>query len=207
MDHTRARWQLALPLLAATALGHFSQNAKVAPLTEARIGQSVPTVATALDQEISTIEKQVVEAAEAMPEDKFDFSPESLHLPGADYTGVRTFALQVKHVAASNYALWAPLTGDSIPQNFRGGTGPDAIRTKGDIMKFLRDSYAMGHRAAATLTTQNMLQPPVGSKSSRLHLATFGVAHAYDHYGQMVEYLRMNGILPPASRPTAAPPS
>jgi uncharacterized damage-inducible protein DinB len=45
-----------------------------------------------------------------------------------------------------------------------------------------------------------MLQLPEHGKSTRLHLATFGVAHAYDHYGQMVEYLRMNGIVPPASR-------
>jgi hypothetical protein len=45
-----------------------------------------------------------------------------------------------------------------------------------------------------------MLQPPDGSKSSRLGLAEFGVAHAFNHYGQMVEYLRMSGIVPPASR-------
>jgi uncharacterized damage-inducible protein DinB len=45
-----------------------------------------------------------------------------------------------------------------------------------------------------------MLQTPERSKSSRLHLAAFGVAHAFDHYGQMVEYLRMNGIVPPATR-------
>jgi hypothetical protein len=207
MHQARALWHVAVLLLAVTTLGHFRQNAKAASPTEARLGQSAPTIATAVDQEISTIEKQVVDAADAMPTDKFDFSPEGLHLLGADYKGVRTFALQVKHVAASNYALWAPLTGDSIPQNFRGGTGPDELKTKADIMKFLKDSYAMGHKAAATLTTQNMLQPPVGSKSSRFHLATFGVAHAYDHYGQMVEYLRMNGILPPASRPTTGPPS
>ena len=64
---------------------------------------------------------------------------------------------------------------------------------------FLKDSFALGHRAAATLTTENMLQTPDHSKSTRLHLATFGVAHAFNHYGQMVEYLR-NGIVPPASR-------
>lgn len=207
MNRMRPRWPLAVPFFAVAALGHFRPDAKAAGLTEVIVGRSAPTLATAVDQEITTIEKQVVDAAEAMPEDKFDFSPEALHLPGADYKGVRTFALQVKHVAASNYALWAPLTGDSIPQNFRGGTGPDSIRTKADIMRFLRDSYAMGHRGAATLTTQNMLLSPPGSKSSRLHLATFGVAHAYDHYGQMVEYLRMNGILPPVSRPTTAPPA
>ena len=207
MRYLHVGWRSAVPLLAVSALGHVEHTANGASLPESKRAQPTPTIAAAVDQEITTIEKQVVDAADAMPEDRFDFSPESLHLPGADYKGVRTFALQVKHVAASNYALWAPLTGDSIPQNFRGGTGPDAIRTKADVMKFLKDSYVMGHRAAATLTIQNLLQPPAGSKSSRLHLATFGVAHAYDHYGQMVEYLRMNGIVPPVSRATTAPPS
>ena len=77
---------------------------------------------------------------------------------------------------------------------------PVNLKTKADILKFLRDSFALGHKAAATLTEQNMLQPGENSKSTRLYLATFGVAHAYDHYGQMAEYLRMNGIVPPASR-------
>ncbi len=74
------------------------------------------------------------------------------------------------------------------------------MKTKADIIKFLKDSFALGHKAAATFTTENMLQTAENSKSTRLHLATFGVAHAFDHYGQMVEYLRMNGIVPPASR-------
>jgi hypothetical protein len=113
---------------------------------------------------------------------------------------VRTFALQVKHVAASNYALWSPLTGDKFPENFMGGNGPEELKTKAEIMKFLKDSFALGHRAAATLTAQNMLQTTANGKSLRLHLATFAVAHAFDHYGQMVEYLRMNRIVPPASR-------
>jgi hypothetical protein len=135
-----------------------------------------------------------------MPEDKFNFSPENLNIPGADYKGVRTFAVQVKHIAASNYFIWSPVTGDKVPAGVKDGNGPEDLRTKAEIMKFLRDSFALGHRAAATLTTENILQNPGNSKSSRLYLTTFGVAHAYDHYGQMVEYLRMNGIVPPASR-------
>jgi len=162
--------------------------------------QTPPTIASALDREISDIEKQVVDVAEAMPEDKFNFSPESLNIPGADYKGVRTFALQVKHVAASNYYLWSSVTGDKIPENYKGGNGPDNLKTKAEILEFLKDSFALGHKAAATLTAQNMLQTAEGSKSTRLHLASFAVAHAFDHYGQMVEYLRMNGIVPPASR-------
>jgi hypothetical protein len=108
--------------------------------------------------------------------------------------------VEVKHVAASNYFLWSPLTADKLPEGLKDGNGPENVKTKADILKFLKDSFALGHKAAATLTPQNMLHPPERSKSTRLHLATFGVAHAYDHYGQMVEYLRMNGIVPPASR-------
>jgi hypothetical protein len=81
-----------------------------------------------------------------------------------------------------------------------GGNGPENLTTKAEIVKFLRDSFALGHRAAATLTAENMLQPPGKSKSIRLRLAVFAVEHANDHYGQMVEYLRMNGIVPPVSR-------
>ena len=135
-----------------------------------------------------------------MPEDKFNFSPESLNIPGDDYNGVRTFAVQVTHVAASNYFLWSPLTGDKVSENIKDGNGPADLKSKADILKFLKDSFALGHKAAATLTAENMLQTAEHSKSTRLYLATFAVAHAYDHYGQMVEYLRMNGIVPPASR-------
>jgi uncharacterized damage-inducible protein DinB len=162
--------------------------------------QSLPTIASVVDREISNIEKQILEVAEAMPEDKFNFSPESLNIPGADYKGVRTFAVQLNHVAASNYFIWSPLTGDKLPEGLKDGNGPEALKTKAEIIQFLKDSFALGHKAAASLTAENMLQTPEHSKSTRLRLATFGVAHAYDHYGQMVEYLRMNGIVPPASR-------
>jgi hypothetical protein len=157
-------------------------------------------VASVLDGEVSRIEKQVLDVADAMPEDKYNFSPESLNIPGDDYKGVRTFALQVKHVAASNYFIWSTITGDKLPDNLKDGNGPADLKTKADIIKFLKDSFAQGHKAAATLTVDNMLQPVGQSKSPRLHRAEFGVAHAFDHYGQMVEYLRMNGIVPPASR-------
>ena len=162
--------------------------------------QSAPTVASAVDREISAIEKQIVDVAEAMPEEKFNFSPESLNIPGSDYKGVRSFAVQVKHVAASNWFIWSPLTGEKLPEGLKDGNGPTDLKSKAEIIKFLKDSFALGHRAAATLTTDNMLQNPGSSKSTRLRLATFGVAHAFDHYGQMIEYLRMNGIVPPASR-------
>ena len=188
-------------LCAMTVLALATSRAGASTASGAQRPSPPPrTIATALDDEISTIEKQLVDAAEAMPEARFDFSPQGLAIPQSDYAGVRTFALQVKHVAASNYALWSPLTGETIPDDFRGGNGPERVKSKADILQFLKDSFALGHRAATTLTAGNMLEFPGRSTSSRFHLATFGIAHAYDHYGQIVEYLRMNGIVPPASR-------
>lgn len=162
--------------------------------------QAPATVASTVDRQISAVEKLVVEAAEAMPEEKFNFSPESLNLPGSDYKGVRTFAVEVKHIATSNYFLWTPLTGEKMPEGLKDGNSPEALKTKAEIIAYLKTSFALGHRAAATLTTENMLQPAGSGNSTRLNRATFGVVHAYDHYGQMVEYLRMNGVVPPASR-------
>jgi uncharacterized damage-inducible protein DinB len=199
MKHIRILLLVAALVSTATAAGHGAPSS--APATpQAQPSQPLPTIASTADREISAIEKQIVEVAEAMPEEKFNFSPEGLNIPGSDYKGVRTFAVQLKHVAASNYFLWSPLTGEKIPENIKDGNGPAELKTKAEIIKFLKDSFALGHRAAATLTSENILQTPEHSKSSRLRLATFGVAHAYDHYGQMVEYLRMNGIVPPASR-------
>ena len=163
--------------------------------------QSSPaTIASSVDRDITAVEKQIIDAAEAMPDEKFNFSPDSLNIPGSDYKGVRTFAVQVKHIAASNWFIWSPLTGEKLPEGLNDGNGPDNLKSKAEVIKFLKDSFALGHRAAATLTEENFLQSPGNSKSTRLRLAEFGVAHAYDHYGQMVEYLRMNGIVPPASR-------
>jgi hypothetical protein len=181
---TRIRLLLAVAAAALTARGQ----------------QASTTITSVVDGQISAIEQQVVGAAEAMPENKFNFSPESLNIPGASYHDVRTFAQEVKHIAASNYALWSSVTGDSFPKDFYGGNGPESVKTKAEIMKFLKDSFALGHKAAAGLTTQNMLQNPEKSKTARLDRAVFAIEHAYDHYGQLVEYLRMNGIVPPASR-------
>jgi uncharacterized damage-inducible protein DinB len=159
-----------------------------------------PTVTSVVDREISNVEKQIIDVAEAMPDEKFNFTPENLNIAGADYKGVRSFAGQVKHVAASNYFIWSPLTGDKLPEGLKDGNGPQNLKSKAEIISFLKDSFALGHKAAATLTAENMLQNPGSSKSTRLRLAVFGAEHAFDHYGQMVEYLRMNGIVPPASR-------
>jgi uncharacterized damage-inducible protein DinB len=197
------KWPRLLVLFSAitfagSGFGQGTQKPTTSPQT-----QPTSTLAATMDREISTAEKLIEDAAEAMPEDKFNFSPESLSISGDDYKGVRTFAQEVRHIAASNYAIWGPVTGDKFPKDYMGGNGPDSLKSKAEIIEFLKDSFALGHKAAASLTIENMLQAPEGSKSPRLRLVEFAVSHAYDHYGQMVEYLRMNGILPPASRQKA----
>ena len=196
MKRMRMFLLLAVFIFAAVALRPGTATSAPAPQAQS----PAPTISSVVDGQISGIEKEFVAAAEAMPEDKFNFSPESLKIPGSEYKGVRTFAMQVKHVAIANYVLWSPITGDKVPETLKGDNGGENVKSKAEIIALLKDSFALGHKAAASLTTENMLQNAEHSKSTRLRLATFGVAHAYDHYGQMVEYLRMNGIVPPASR-------
>jgi uncharacterized damage-inducible protein DinB len=188
-------------------LGAFAQDAGSAKpaAPAAKPAPPAPSVSGAIDSQIKIIEGEFVSAAEAMPEDKYNFTPAGLNIPGSDYKGVRTFAEEVKHVATANYMFWGAITGDPMPAGTTGPNGPDTIKTKADIVKYLKDSYAIGHKAANMLTAENavttvslpMLSP---NPIPKLFLATFGVAHGFDHYGQVVEYLRMNGIVPPASR-------
>jgi uncharacterized damage-inducible protein DinB len=199
--------QISLLLTAAMSLAAASihaQGAKSSPAAGSSASPSTPpTIASAIDREISLVEKEVLEAAEAMPEDKFDFSPEKLNIPGSDYKGVRTFGEQLKHIAASNYLIWSPITGEKPPDNVNDGKGPDNMKTKADIIKYVKDSFAFGHKSVATLNSTNLVEPVTsksGRQTTRLFQATFAAAHCFDHYGQMIEYLRMNGIVPPASR-------
>jgi len=190
--------------LVCFAMSSFAQAAKPAATPNAQAKKTEPpTIAAVVDQQVSTIEREFVGAAEAMPEDKYNFAPNSLNIQGSEFKGVRTFAEQVKHVAATNFLLWGAITGDKSPVPIESDNGPD-LKTKAEIVKYLKDSYALGHKAAKSLTAENvvaMVPSPFGpGQMSKLFCATFSVAHGFDHYGQMVEYLRMNGIIPPASR-------
>ena len=157
------------------------------------------TIAQALDRSVSGGEGEFVSAAEALPEDKYLFAPTN-----GEFKGVRTFAQQVKHVAAVNYMVGAAILQEKPPVDVGGESGPDSIKTKADIVKFLKDSFAYAHKAVGTINEANLLKPiksPFGEgTTTRLGMATVIVGHCFDHYGQIVEYLRMNGIVPPASR-------
>jgi uncharacterized damage-inducible protein DinB len=157
------------------------------------------TPGDALNISLGIVEHDFVPAADAMPADKYDFAPNN-----GEFKGVRTFAQEVKHVATANYTFGSIVLGEKPPLELGGENGPESVKTKAEIMKYLTDSFSYLHKAMASLSEKNQLDQldsPFGMKASRLTFASFGIAHPLDHYGQMVEYLRMNGIVPPASRP------
>jgi len=136
-------------------------------------------------------EEEVVSAAEAMPADKYNFAPTH-----GTFEGVRTFAQQVSHIASSQYYYFgdfgvkASVTSDAV----------EKLTSKDDIVKALKDSYAFAHQAIETITVENAFAKFGEHTTTRAGMAAECLAHTNDHYGQMVVYLRMNGIIPPASR-------
>ena len=176
-------------LLCATA--SFAQGSK--PKEERR------SVTELLDRNVSNFEHEFVPAAEAMPEDKFSFAPSE-----GEFKNVRNYAQQIKHVAAVNYELAAAVLEQKPPVDIGDESGPASITSKAEIIKYLKDSFAYVHKAVATINDSNMtgtVKSPFGEGAvSRLGLIMSVPAHGFDHYGQMVVYLRLNGIVPPASR-------
>jgi len=131
-----------------------------------------------------------------MPESRYSFAPSN-----SEFSGVRTFAEQVEHLAAANYQLAAATLGEHPPAGTDRETAPDFVKTKAQVMDYLKGSFTRLHRAAAALNENNM-DDPIPSKGNRTRLLMLidAVVHSSNHYGQMVEYLRMNNIVPPASR-------
>jgi len=144
----------------------------------------------------------IVSAADAMPADKYGFAPTD-----GEFKGVRTFGQQVKHLAATNHILAAAALGEEPPTSAGDEVGPETVRTKAEILDYLNGSFEHLARAIGAIGDKNTtvksspISPLKGSETTRLALAVEAMIHAFDHYGQMVEYLRMNGIVPPASRP------
>jgi uncharacterized damage-inducible protein DinB len=163
---------------------------------------TIATPAKAIESQLSVIEGEMMSAVKAMPAEKFGFAPSAaIFVPGqtTQFATVRTFAQQATHVAEANYYFYSAV----------GGMKPDVdvkaietITTKDQAVAALAASFAFAHKAIATITPENAFEPikPIDGQSTRATLAAFGVAHGYDHYGQLVEYLRMNGIVPPGSK-------
>lgn len=158
--------------------------------------------AKSLDDLLSLFEGEAMGVVKAMPTDKYGFAPSmKIFAPeqGVKFDTVRTFAEQVTHVAEANFHFYGAVS----------GLKPDMdvskivkLTKKEDIVAALAASFAFAHKAIATITPENafLTIKPVDGINTRAAVAAFGVAHGYDHYGQMVEYLRMNGVVPPGSK-------
>lgn len=153
------------------------------------------TVTEVFDQSVSGAQRATIAMAEAMPEDKYQFVPTN-----GEFTGVRNFGQLVMHVATDNYVNGAALLQEKLPIDpGQHENGPASIRTKAEILQFLRDSFAYLHTAMRTVNQKNLMgkvEFPGAGSLPRLMIVTAAIAHPWDLYGQMVEYLRMNGIDP-----------
>jgi len=158
-----------------------------------------PTMSQLEDRFAGIAERQFVPAADAMPEAKYSFAPTN-----GEFKKVRTFGEMVKHVAVSNYGMAAAILHEKPPVKLETQSDLDAIRTKTEIMKFLEGSFAYLHKALSSITERNqtdLIQSPDSDVPlARLEVADRAIWHSNNHYGQLVMYLRMNGIVPPASR-------
>jgi hypothetical protein len=178
---------VAALLLPPTALLYAADEPELSP------------VAKVLDAELSQLEGDLVPLAEAMPTDKYDFAPTA-----GEFKGVRTFAQQISHVAVNIYTFSAAILEEKLPPELGSGEyGPSTLKTKDDLVAYLKGAFAYAHKAMAKLTAANITDDVQvwWGKAPRLYMADAAMWHSYDHYGQLVVYLRMNGIVPPASRP------
>jgi hypothetical protein len=174
--------------------------------TAAELSRS-ETLASALMRAFDFQEYEFRSAAEAMPAEKYGYRP----APG-DYGGIfpgygpkelRTFAEQVRHVACANFAFSAELEGKTPPPACDKGE-PAAVKSRAEILTYLRDSFAALKKSLNAINEKNKFDPiegPYAGPNTRLGMAGVTIWHVSDHYGQIVIYLRMNGIVPPASRP------
>jgi len=157
----------------------------------------IDPMAATVAQWFTMIEQSFIALANAMPADKYDFKPSK-----GKFENVRTFAGQVKHVACANFAFFNQIEKITPPAECSSG-GPNPAKKKSELIKYLRESFEYAQRVLKTMTSANALEPvsgPYGGNSTRLGITTLAVWHASDHYGQLVVYLRMNGIVPPASQ-------
>jgi hypothetical protein len=177
---------MSLALLATVAVAQ--QNAPATP-------SASPTVAVILDRQLSSLEKEMVPMGTDMPESKFNFVPS-----GGDFKGVRSFSDQLKHAAVVNYRISGAILQEKPPLP----ADVASLKSKDEVMKFFQDSFTYTHKAFATITEKNLAEeiPPAfgNAKATRLGMAVGLISHGRDLYGQLVVYLRMNSIVPPASR-------
>lgn len=184
----------------------ISSVAALAQASSAAKAPEAPTIASVLDRQLSGIERNIMGAAEALSADKYDFSPATANIPGDFKTPnpVRTLGEQFKHIGDALEAYGSGILGEKHTGSAEEN-GPKNVKSKDDVINYLKASFTKAHSAIKTINQQNVVeevQSPFGNnKVTRLALAVSMVGHSNNHYGQIIEYLRMNGMVPPESQP------
>ena len=169
------------------------------PLLAQQQAEVHKTTAESIGGVLSYTEEQFFSVAQAMPAEKYSYVPSA---PGGKFDGVRTFGEQVKHVACANFAFFNEIEGKTPPEHCEKG-GPAPAQTKAELLKYLRDSFDYGNKILATINAKNAMDRvdgPYGGPDTKLGIAVIAVWHVADHYGQVVYYLRLNGIVPPPTQ-------
>lgn len=139
------------------------------------------------------IGRKLIAMAEDFPEDKYDFKPVPVQ---------RSFAEQLLHAAGANYFFVSSVTGTKPPE---GDPKRDQYKTKADVVAFVKKSFAEGAaaiRSKGDNGLNDLIVDPFEHKQFRVIDLAYGfVEHAGEHYGQLVVYYRIAGLVPPESRP------
>jgi len=197
----KTKW-LAVPVLWFAAASLLAQAPPQVVGTKNDASLDPQQEKRAIESLMKIVEKEIISAVDAMPADKFGYAPTD-----GEFKGVHTFGQMVKHFSATNHILAAVALGEEPPADAGDESGPERVRTKAEILTYLKGSFVHLDKAVEAIGQTNIpvnastISPLKRNEVTRLALITETLLHAYNHYGQMVEYLRMNGVVPPASRP------
>jgi uncharacterized damage-inducible protein DinB len=138
--------------------------------------------------------RKLIAMAEDFPEDKYDFKPTPAQ---------RSFAEQLLHAAGANYFFTSPAMGQKPPSE--EDPKRDQYKTKADVVSFVKKSFADGATAIKAKGDKGMsdlLVDPFSHQQVRVSDFAYGfIEHDGEHYGQLVGYYRLAGLVPPESRP------
>lgn len=155
--------------------------------------------ATALSDMLDLLHHDLIPAAKAMPADKYSFKPTAATFASTQKTdypnSIRTFAQQIAHITQANYYFFSTISGAKPPVDVKA---IGALTDKDQLIAALEASFVYAHQSIATITNENAFYKIEGADGmhTRTTVAGFAVAHGFDHFGQIVEYLRMNGYSP-----------
>ena len=190
----------ALLILCGVALTAVGESETLQESTSKPAAQQddIPrSIADSISGTLQFAEGNFLGVAEAMPENKYSFVPTA-----GKFDDARSFGEQVKHVACAQFAFFNEFEGKKPPEDCETG-GHEPAKTKLELIKYLKDSFDYSNHVLATLTAKNALERVEGryaGPNTKLGISVVAVWHITDHYGQLVEYLRMNGIVPPMTQ-------